>query len=80
MSLYAGKKRRPAVQKAAAPLHIVHISAEFAPIAKVGGLADVVTGGDDKFRSICLPDKLIGYDGAIGGRTIMVSHGALLVF
>jgi starch synthase len=28
----------------AAPLHVCHISAEMAPFAKVGGLADVVTG------------------------------------
>jgi glycogen synthase len=26
------------------PLHIVHLAAELAPFAKVGGLADVVTG------------------------------------
>ncbi|CAI5500877.1 unnamed protein product, partial [Closterium sp. Naga37s-1] len=26
------------------PLHVVHIAAEMAPVAKVGGLADVVTG------------------------------------
>lgn len=33
-----------AVSKTEHPLHVVHIAAEFAPIAKVGGLADVVTG------------------------------------
>ena len=44
LSLSAGRRKQPPAQKEASPLHIVHISAEFAPIAKVGGLADVVTG------------------------------------
>ncbi|KAL6780709.1 SSS4 [Auxenochlorella protothecoides x Auxenochlorella symbiontica] len=37
-----GKEGPPAT--AAEPLTIIHIAAEMAPIAKVGGLADVVTG------------------------------------
>jgi len=36
------KAKKP--EKAPVPLHIVHITAEMAPIAKVGGLGDVVTG------------------------------------
>ena len=42
--LSAGGKTKSSVQKASSPLHIVNVSAEFAPVAKVGGLADVVTG------------------------------------
>uniref|UniRef100_A0A7R9YVB8 Starch synthase, chloroplastic/amyloplastic n=1 Tax=Chlamydomonas euryale TaxID=1486919 RepID=A0A7R9YVB8_9CHLO len=33
-----------ALEKDTNPLHIIHITAEMAPIAKVGGLGDVVTG------------------------------------
>lgn len=32
------------IQKDSDPMHIAHITAEMAPIAKVGGLGDVVTG------------------------------------
>eukprot|EP00897_Mesotaenium_endlicherianum_P007082 jgi/Mesen1/6401/ME000329S05569 len=33
-----------AVERDASPIHVMHITAEMAPLAKVGGLADVVTG------------------------------------
>jgi len=32
------------IQRTETPLHVVHVTAEMAPIAKVGGLGDVVTG------------------------------------
>merc|ERR1719199_1525039 len=31
-------------EKTTRPLHVVHVTAEMAPLAKVGGLGDVVTG------------------------------------
>ncbi|KAL1547898.1 starch synthase [Salvia divinorum] len=32
------------IQKDSDPIHVIHVTAEMAPIAKVGGLGDVVTG------------------------------------
>ncbi|GLC45319.1 hypothetical protein PLESTB_000309300 [Pleodorina starrii] len=42
--LECGAAQQPPLQRDANPLHIVHVTAEMAPIAKVGGLGDVVTG------------------------------------
>ncbi|EFJ39907.1 hypothetical protein VOLCADRAFT_108446 [Volvox carteri f. nagariensis] len=39
-----GAVQEPPVERDANTLHVVHITAEMAPIAKVGGLGDVVTG------------------------------------
>eukprot|EP00798_Chlamydomonas_sp_ICE-L_P015690 gene15691-21797_t len=39
-----GGTDRAAIEQDSRPLHIAHITAEMAPIAKVGGLGDVVTG------------------------------------
>lgn len=39
-----GPNNLPAPPKDPKPLHIVHLTAEMAPLAKVGGLGDVVTG------------------------------------
>ena len=38
------RAREPPIQRCDAPLHVVHITAEMAPMAKVGGLGDVVHG------------------------------------
>ncbi|KAM7469150.1 hypothetical protein LguiA_007333 [Lonicera macranthoides] len=34
----------PNIEKDSDPMHIIHVTAEMAPIAKVGGLGDVITG------------------------------------
>lgn len=41
---YAAADARGPIASDPCPLHVVHVTAEMAPIAKVGGLADVVTG------------------------------------
>ncbi|KXZ52394.1 hypothetical protein GPECTOR_9g438 [Gonium pectorale] len=42
--LAPGGSSQPPAPRDPQPLHIVHLTAEMAPIAKVGGLGDVVTG------------------------------------
>jgi len=44
MELAVGGSYKPPAPKDGNPLHVVHIAAELAPFAKVGGLGDVVTG------------------------------------
>lgn len=42
--LLVGGMQPPPTVKDSTPLHVVHLTAEMAPLAKVGGLGDVVTG------------------------------------
>ncbi|MCO5576408.1 hypothetical protein L7F22_030218 [Adiantum nelumboides] len=42
--MYAKASQQPVGRQESETLHVMHVTAEMAPLAKVGGLADVVTG------------------------------------